>query len=300
MGDDDGTPFGRLLRRRRVRHEMTQERLAARADLSTRHVSFLETGRSNPSRESVLAISQALDLPLRERNTLLRAAGLPAAYPERDPLREDSHVRSLFEFLLRRHEPFPAYVIDHRWTVELHNRAAVTVLDWLLDGELPEPVGREASETAGPAGGAEAGVDGNGAGPDRSRGRLVGSNQLRMLFDPERLRPLTVNFEDVGQFLLDRLEEEIALHPDDPELERLRVDLEEYGPAPITDPGRRRPDEMPALPIHLRKEGTDLRLLSFLVTVAAPREVGLQELRMETFLPADGQSGELLERLAGD
>lgn len=264
MSRENGTPFGRLLRRRRKRHGLTQERLAARADLSTRHVSFLETGRSNPSRDSVLALSRALDLPLRDRNTLLRAAGLPAVYPNRDLLAEDSHVRSLFEFLLRRHEPFPAYVIDHAWTVKMHNRAGVTLLDWLLE--------QEASA-------------------------LAGTNQLRVLFDPEGLRPLTVNFEAVGRFLLDRLEEEIALRPEDDELEELRRELEGYGPVPVSDPGRQPRDPVPALPIHLRKDGTDLRLLSFLMTVAAPREVGLQEIRMETFLPADEESAALLKRI---
>jgi len=136
--------------------------------------------------------------------------------------------------------------------------------------------------------------------PGRTPDRLVGSNQLRLLFHPEGIRPLTVNFDAVGRFLLDRLEEEIALHPDDRGLEALRRDLEGYGPVPDPDSARQPADEMPALPIHLRKEGTDLRLLSFLVTVAAPREVGLQETRMETFLPADEQSGQLLERLAAD
>lgn len=282
---DDGTPFGRLLRQRRTRSNVTQERLAARADLSTRHISFLETGRSNPSRESVLAVSRALDLPLRDRNTLLRAAGFTAAYPERDLLAEDSHVRSLFEFLLRRHEPYPAFVIDHAWTVEMHNRAAVGLIAWLLDGDLPEGGGAAKSGSASAA--------------DATRGPfpLAGSNQLRLLFDPERLRPLTVNFTAVARFLLDRLEEEIALRSGDERLEQLRRELEGYGPLPDADPGRRPPDQMPALPIHLRRDGRDLRLLSFLMTVAAPREVGLQEIRVETFLPADEDSSELLEGL---
>lgn len=283
--DDDGTPFGRLLRQRRTRSNVTQERMAARADLSTRHVSFLETGRSNPSRESVLALSRALDLPLRDRNTLLRAAGFTAAYPERDLLAEDSHVRSLFEFLLHRHEPFPAFVIDHAWTVEMHNRAAVGMLAWLLDGDLPGSAGPKENGDAGAADGAH------------GSSRLAGCNQLRLLFDPQRLRPLTVNFTAVARFLLDRLEEEIALRSGDRKLEGLRRELEGYGTMPAADPGRRPPDEMPALPIHLRKDGRDLRLLSFLMTVAAPREVGLQEIRMETFLPADEESAELLEGL---
>ena len=276
MSDGGGTAFGRLLRRRRARENVTQERLAARAGLSTRHVSFLETGRSNPSRASVLTLSRALNLPLRDRNALLRAAGFAALYPEEDVLSsEDSHLRSLFAFLLARHEPFPAYVVDGAWTVRLHNRAAVRLLAWLLeDDRLPAP--RHAD------------------------GPLVGENLLAVLFDPDRLRPLTVNFEEVGRYLWDRLEERIALYPEDDALATLLEQLRGYGTIPARIPEPARPDDAPAFPIHLRKGGMDLRLLSFLMTVAAPRAVSLQELRLETFLPADEESEALLREIAGE
>lgn len=272
MSEDDGTtPFGRLLRRRRTQRNVTQEELSYRADLSARHVSFLETGRSDPSRASVLALASALDLPLRDRNALLGAAGFAAVYPERDLLAsEDSHVRSLFAFLLRRHEPYPAYVVDRAWTVRMHNRAAVDLLAWLLE----EPL-------------------------DPSRHRLEGTNLLRLLFDPEGLRPLTVNFEEVGGFLWDRLEEEIALRPEEGALEELRRELEGLGPVPDAPPGLPEGNGPPALPVHLRKDGTDLRLMSFLLTAAAPREVDLQEIRLETFLPADGDSDAVLREEVG-
>lgn len=274
MSEDDGaTPFGRLLRRWRDRRSVTQERLAYRADLSPRHVSFLETGRSNPSRESVLSLSRALDLPLRDRNALLRAAGFAAAYPERDPLadEENGHLRSLFRFLLERHEPCPAFVADRAWNVRMHNRAGLRLLCWLLEDEA-----------------------GNGA-----EDGLAGLNLLRVLFDPDAVRPCTVNFDEVGRFLWDRLEERIALRPDDGELSELRRDLAELGPVPE---GSSEPESAlgePALPIHLRKDGTDLRLLSFLMSVSAPREVGLQEIHIETFLPADGESEAVLREKCG-
>lgn len=278
MTDDaGGTAFGRLLRRRRTRERVTQERLAAEAGLSTRHVSFLETGRSNPSRASVLALSRALDLPLRDRNALLRSAGFAAVYPEGDVLAaDDSHVRSLFTFLLDRHEPFPAYVVDRGWTVRMHNHAAAGLLGWLLEDE------------------------GHGPAPGRDEARpLAGTNLLEVLFDPGRLRPLTVNFEEVGGFLWDRLEEVIALHPEDRELEALRARLESLGPVPEAGPRDAPGGDAPALPVHLRKDGADLRLLSFLMTVAAPRAVALQEARMETFLPADPDSETLLREVCG-
>lgn len=258
----EATAFGRLLRERRTRRNLTQERLAARAGVSTRHLSFLETGRSNPSRDSVLALSETMDVPLRDRNRLLRAAGFSAVYPERNPLStEDHHVRSLFEFLLERHEPYPAYVVDHTWTVRMHNRPGTRLLRWIL-GEEP--------------------------------GELVGRNHLRMLFDPDGIRPYVVNFDEVARFLWDRLEEEIVLHPEDQELEELRRDLKAFGSVPEGTPEVPRRSGPPALPIHLRRDGTDLRLLSFLVTVAAPRDAGLQDVRIETFLPADAGSDDLL------
>lgn len=274
--DDGGTAFGRLLRRRRRQRNVTQERLAYRADLSPRHVSFLETGRSDPSRASALDLARALELPLADRNALLRAAGFAGVYPERDLLADEgSHVRSLFTFLLERHEPFPAYVVDRAWTVRMHNRPAAELLGWLLEEEVPA------------------------GGPGPAAYPLAGANLLRVLFDPGRLRPLTVNFDEVGAYLADRLDEEIALRPDDEGLRSLRRDLRDLGPMP--EAGADLPEEgsPPALPVHLRKDGVDLRLLSFLMTVAAPREVGIQEVRMETFLPADDESETVIRRLVG-
>lgn len=261
------TIFGRLLRQRRQERELTQERLAADAGLSTRHVSFLETGRSNPSRQSVLALAEAMDIPLRDRNRLLRAAGFSAVYPERDPLaRLDSHVRSLFGFLLERHEPYPAYVVDHTWTVQMHNGPGVDLLEWLLDEDLAA---------------------------------LEDSNHLRLLFDPDGIRPYVANFEQVARFLWDRLAEEIVLHPEDESLEELRRELRALGTVPDPLPDVPESDGPPALPIHLRRDGVDLRLLSFLVTMAAPRDPALQDLRIETFVPADEASDELLRAVIG-
>jgi len=130
---------------------------------------------------------------------------------------------------------------------------------------------------------------------------LAGVNLLRILFDPDGLRPFTVNFEQVGRYLRDRLDERIALWPDDDDLASLRGTLDGLGPLSDDDPDPN-PDppeegDFPTLPIHLRKDGVDLRLLSFLMTVAAPREVGMHGARMETFLPADGESDAVVRGL---
>lgn len=270
----EATPFGRLLRRRRTQRRATQEWLAFRAGLSTRHVSFLETGRSNPSRSSVLALAGALELPLRDRNALLRAAGFAPQYPERDVVRsEGTHIRTLLSFLLRRHEPFPAYVVDRSWTVRRHNDGAASLMNWLLGRRWPVGEGSTV---------------------------LEGTNLLLALFDPHRLRPLTVNFDEVGRFLVGRLEHEMALRPDDERLRELLRVLESYGPLPEASPRMPREPGEPALSINLRKDEVEVRLLSFIMTVAAPLDVGLEEIRMETFLPADPESEALLRKVASD
>jgi len=121
-----------------------------------------------------------------------------------------------------------------------------------------------------------------------------------VFFDPYRLRPLVANFEAAGRFLWERLEEQIALDPTSEELRALRERIENYGPVPPLEalPEAELRSDAPALSIHLRKDGTDLRLFSFLVTVAAPQVVALQEVRMETLLPADEESEELLRAIA--
>ena len=257
--------FGTLLRDRRTSRDLTQEQLSFRADLSTRHISFLETGRSRPSRDSVLALAEALELPLRDRNLLLEAAGFAAAYPAReltDP--ERSHLRSLLSFVLERHEPYPCYVVDRCWNVEFHNEAGGRTLMWLL-GE---------------------GVDGADADD---------VNLLRLLFDPEGLRPCTVNFEEVATSLLARLEREAAARPGDAELRALLEELHRQAPAGSLEPGSRDAANLgsgdaPVLPIHLRRDGVDLRLFSMIMAVGTPRDVTVEELRVETFFPADPES----------
>lgn len=239
------TDFGTLLRDRRTSRDLTQEQLSFRADLSTRHISFLETGRSRPSRASVLALAESLDLPLRDRNLMLEAAGFAAAYPAReltDP--ERSHLRSLLSFVLDRHEPYPCFVVNRCWNVEMHNEAAGRSLAWLL-GERTD---------AGDV------------------------NLLRLLFDPAELRPCTVNFQEVASSLLACLEQEAAARPGDPDVRELLEDLRRQAPEPALEPGPRDatnlgPGDAPVLSIHLRRDGMDLRLFSMIMAVGSPRDV---------------------------
>src|SRR3982750_678263 len=124
-GSDQLTPLGPLLRSWRAERRMSQLELSMRSGLSARHLSFLETGRSQPSRQALAAIAEALDVPLRERNRLFEAAGYAPAYRQ-TPLASDemAHIRSLLTFILQRHEPYGAVVLDRYWDIVMSNAAA--------------------------------------------------------------------------------------------------------------------------------------------------------------------------------
>jgi transcriptional regulator with XRE-family HTH domain len=162
---------GRLLRQWRQVRRMSQQALADEAEVSARHLSYLENGRSQPSRQMVLILASALDVPLRERNTLLGAAGYSPAYT-RVGLDEEAaqQARRALEFLLERSEPYPALVVDHVWQIQMANAAAQRFVGWLM-GDRPPGSG----------------------------------NILEALVDPEQLRPFVANFAQLGAEMLRRL-----------------------------------------------------------------------------------------------
>jgi transcriptional regulator with XRE-family HTH domain len=245
------TGFGPLLREWRQARQMSQLRLAEEAEVSTRHISFIETGRAAPSREMVLILASALDLPLRERNTLLGAAGYAAVYRETDlGAPQMSHVARALGFLLDRHEPYGASVLDGGWNVLRVNRGATRILGWLLD-QPPPP------EVAG--------------------------NAMRLLFHPRGVRAYVVNWDELAGAMVERLHREVSLGAS-------RALLDEILAYP--DMPRRfvRPrDEPPqvVLSLHLRKGDRDLRMFTTLTTLGTPLDVTAQELRIESYFPAD-------------
>ena len=232
---------------------MSQLALSQQADVSTRHISFVENGRSAPSREMVLVLASALDLPLRERNALLEAAGFAAVYPE-TPLESDAlaDARRAVEFLLERHEPYPALAMDRHWNVVTANGAALALFTPLLQQ------GRD-----GPA----------------------GLNAVEMIFDPDGLRGVICNWEELAGDLIQRLHHESAFDTAAAEL------LERVLAFPDVPHGFGRPDprapHSPLLAVHLKNESLDLRLFTALTTLGTPQDVTLQELRIETYFPAD-------------
>lgn len=262
--------FGALLREWRQARKLSQLELAHEAGISQRHLSFLESGRSNAGRETVIGLSMALDLPLRERNRLLGAAGFAPMYLSRSlDLPEMTPIRSALERTLAHHEPFPAIVVDHQWNMVMENRSAVA-LSQLFDD--PDAVWRRTC----------------GDGP---------RNLVRVTFHREGIRPYIKNWHEVGPILLNRIRREAAAKPG-AGIDRLLDDL-------LSDPdvphAWHAPDwHLPLNPLclfHVGKGDLGFSLFSMLTTFGTPQDVTVDELRIETFFPHDVQTEALLRSL---
>lgn len=251
---------GALLREWRERRRYSQLELAHRADVSAKHLSYVETGRSRPSPEMVLHLCQHLDVPLRERNRLLLAAGHAPRFTEQayDPA-DDSELTRLVDLILDAHR-YPAAVIDPGWNLVAAN-APFRILTAGLDPGLLSP----------PA------------------------NLLRISLHPAGLADRIVNFEDYAGQVVRRLRHLVAGRPD-PALTAL---LDEFGHLDPGPDAHRAPGPPPGivLPLVLRHGEQELRLVSTAATFGMPREVTLSELAIEAFYPADAATRLLLDRM---
>jgi transcriptional regulator with XRE-family HTH domain len=237
---------------------MSQLDLAMHAGFSTRHVSFIETGRTQPSRQALLVLAETLEVPLRERNRLLEAGGYAHVF-RRTPLasEEMAHVRGVLQFILDRHKPYAAVVLDRYSNCLMGNGASAELLAALIDPSL-------LTEHA---------------------------NHLRVLFHPLGARRWIVNWDEVARHMLGRAERDLGQSKDDETAVALLAELRGYaGPSM----NQRPPPTLSAadllLPIHIRKDDLELRIFSTIMTVGTPQDVTLQELRIETFFPADEES----------
>jgi transcriptional regulator with XRE-family HTH domain len=251
---------GEHLREWRQRRHLSQLDLAVDAEISARHLSFLETGRAAPSRDMVLRLAERLEVPLRERNVLLVAAGFAPAFPQRaldDPAL--TSARRAIELVLRAHEPNPALAYDRHWNLVSANRMVAPLL---------------------------AGV------PERLLGQPL--NILRLAFHPEGLAPRTVNLGEWAAHLLERLHRQCEATAD-PELLKLYQDLRRY---PI--PARAGPvsADNVAIPFKLRHDGVVLSFISTTMVFGTPVDITLSELALETFFPADDLTAERLREMA--
>lgn len=245
--------FGLLLKEwRRVRRK-SQLTVALEAQVSPRHLSFVESGRSIPSREMVSTLADALEIPLRERNALLLAAGYAPLHTEATlASAEMIRVRHALDRLLRHQEPYPAVVLDRQWNILQTNRSAPRFFGMLADlGSLPQPL-----------------------------------NLIRSMFDPAAFRPWVANWPQVAETLVQRILSEAVAGVPDPRTVALLEELQRFGGVPPLGP-RALTGGLPFLPIHFRKESLGLSFFSMVTTVGAPADITAQELRIESLFPAD-------------
>jgi transcriptional regulator with XRE-family HTH domain len=259
FGRVNDSQIGALLRDWRTRRRRSQLDLALDAGISTRHLSFVETGRSRPSPEMVLTLAERLEVPLRERNQLLLAAGYAPRYSIRsldDP--ELSPIRGALGHVLTGHEPFPALAVDHRWNLVASNSALTLLLDGVADELLVPPV-----------------------------------NALRVALHPDGMAPRVTNLPEWRGHLLNKLNRAIKLTGDEWLIELERELLGYPGGRDPSEERDRARDVMVGLRLATAG-GTELSFISTITTFGTPLDITVSELGIEAFYPADAATGAAL------
>jgi transcriptional regulator with XRE-family HTH domain len=248
---------------------MSQLDLAVEAGVSSRHLSFIETGRAQPSREMLLLLAGVLDVPLRDRNDLLTAAGFAAMYRETElGAPAMSQVRRALDFMLKQQEPYPALVLDRHWNVLQVNEGSARIQKIFLDPDAVAKIGSP--------------------------------NAMRLMFHPEGFRPWIVNWEPTASSLVQWLHRDVMTGLADAETKALLDELLSYPDVPRH---MRTVDldasTAPFLSIEFRRDDLSLRYFTTLTSLGTPHDVTLQGLRVECFYPADEHTEAATRRLAG-
>jgi transcriptional regulator with XRE-family HTH domain len=259
----NATPVGQLIREWRQRRRLSQLDFATEAEISAKHLSFIETGRAQPSRDMLLKLAELLDVPLRERNRLLVAAGFAPMFSERsldDPALQAA--RAAVDLVLKGHEPYPALAVDRHWTLIAANRAVPMFLSGLPESLLKPPV-----------------------------------NVLRLSLHPDGLAPRIVNLPQWRAHLLARLRRQIDVSADTT-LAALYEELVQY-PAPAANARESRSTNDVVVPFQVAMNGVVLSFISTTTVFGTPIDITLSELALETFFPADEQTARVLREAVG-
>jgi transcriptional regulator with XRE-family HTH domain len=248
---------GVLLRHWRTVRRLSQLALSLEADISMRHLSYIETGRSHPSRDMILRLAEALDVPLRERNSLFLAAGYAPLYRETGlDAPELADARHAVELMLAHHEPYPAVVLDRHWNMLRANAATSRFMSMFPDCDVP------------------------GA-----------PNAIRLVFHQNGLRRFIENWDELAGSMINEVHRELAAHPGDETVRLLLDELLQYPDVPnrwqVADLERA---PTPFLVANYRHGGKSLRFFTTITTFGTPLHVTMQELRIECFFPADEET----------
>jgi transcriptional regulator with XRE-family HTH domain len=259
------SPVGVLLREWRAARRLSQLDLALETGISTRHLSCIETGKAGASRDTISRLADALAMPLRERNSLLRAAGFAAMHPER-PLATPAldRVRQAVDLILAHQEPYPAFVISRHWDVLATNAAAVRIGQMLMNGR-----------------------------PGKY------TNLLHQIFDPEDFRPVIANWHEVAGRFIRHLYDDLAANPTDQRSRQLLDEIFEYPDVPARWRDRDLGDEpSPIITFTFCSAHGELRFFETFTTFAAPYDVTLEEIRIDCSFPADDHTATVCAELA--
>ncbi len=256
--------FGALLKQWRGHRRMSQLQLAVTSGISQRHISFLETGRAQPSRRTILDLAETLDVPLRERNALLLRAGFSALYSEQPLAQAELGLfREALEQMLNHHEPYPALVLDGRWNLVSSNAAALRFFSQFVDmSVLAQAFNSEDPEQTFPL--------------------------VRLCMSDLGLKPYIENWQEVVYTFLQRARSALLANPMDRDIETLIRFLQNHPDAPeswLNPSWNTAPP--PAITMQLRKDGQRYALFTVLAHFGAPQQIAAQELSVELFFPAD-------------
>ncbi len=264
LSNHQTTTFGMLLKQWRDRRNLSQLELALTSQVSQRHISFLESGRAKPSQEMVLQLAMGLEIPLRQQNLLLSAAGFAPIHAETDMLApEMASINKAINFMLCQQEPYPAIMIDRYWNLLLANNGATKLLNTFIDPDKLQDLFC---------------IDGK-------------INLMHFTFDPQGLRPFIVNWEELAGHLLQRVYREANSSIENGQSVLLFNQLMSYpGAADLwQNSSRSTPNDL-ILTTHLQKDDLNLRFFSTIATLGTPYDITLQEIRLECIFPADEET----------
>lgn len=262
-----GSSFGQLLKQWRSQRNFSQLDLSVVSNVSQRHISFLESGRSNPSRNMVLDLSTVLDIPLRQRNQLLTAAGFAAVYSEldlSDP--EVAPIRRALEFTLRQQAPYPAFVMDRYWNQIMVNKGAESLLEWII-GKKKLPAD-------------------------------IGPNLVKLMLHPQGVKEHVQNWQIVATHLVHRVHREALTEGQELQSQSLFRDILTYPEVKgLWQSPMKENWQVPLMDTTFFKDNQRLSFFTTLTTLGTPHDITLQELRLECLFPADDATEKVFQEL---